>query len=367
LEVSPGVIREAFPEATIAGVRLYDASARPQWVGVCLASYGIVYNPDLYSSLGMNEPKGWGDLTDERLAGLVALADPAHAGSAAVAYMVVLQRAMADAELKGVDKGSKEYQGVIAKGWKKGMSQLLLMAANARYFTASASQVPNDVSTGDAAAGVAIDFYGHVAEEAVGSNRCRFVLPEGATSITPDPVGVLMGVKGEKKILANRFVEFLLTPEAQRLWALKAGKPGGPVERALRRMPVRRDVYKDRKGWADDGDPFEQARGFNQRAEWMGLFGDTRAVWVAAWIDAREELQGAYRAILRVADRERREKFLEKLADLPVELGEIDLLRRQRMAIEAAHGDIDLWRARQRIDWAERFREHYRGVAREAK
>ena len=52
-----------------------------------------------------------------------------------------------------------EYQIAISDGWHRGMSELLKIAANARYFTDSSSIVPNDVSRGEAAAGMAIDFY----------------------------------------------------------------------------------------------------------------------------------------------------------------------------------------------------------------
>jgi iron(III) transport system substrate-binding protein len=379
LNLDPKLLHQAFPDSALAGVKLYDDTAAPQWVGVCLASYGIVYNPDLYRSLNLAEPQTWNDLSNPRLSGMVALADPAHAGSAAVAYMVILQRAMADAEselfalrpeIKNLPKPDLKtnpaYQSALSTGWKKGMSRLLLIAANARYFTASATQVPNDVGTGDAAAGVAIDFYGRVYEEVVGSSRCRFVLPEGATSITPDPVGILYGVQGDRKTLATHFVEFLLTPEAQRLWALKPGQPGGPVDRALRRLPVRRDMYANRTGWADDSNPFEQARGFNQRAEWMGLFADTRPIWTAAWIDSRDALHEAYARILRESDQSKREQLLSDLANLPVDLKDIVDIRTKRTSIESAHGDIDLWKARQRIDWANRFRDHYRGVGEKA-
>src|SRR5262249_38184128 len=152
-------------------------------------------------------------------AGLIALADPAHSGSAAVAYMIVVQRGMADAEqeflaqhneLASLPRGqlakNPDYQHALATGWKRGMSELLLIAANARYFTDSSPQVPNDVGNGQAAAGVAIDFYGRVYEETVGSQRCRYVAPAGATAVLPDPVGILHGVKGRQLELARHFV-----------------------------------------------------------------------------------------------------------------------------------------------------------------
>ena len=246
LKLDPKVLSDAFPQPTLAGVRLYDGSRdsggepTPQWVGVCLSSFGIVYNADLYrhGALDLEPPQRWADLADEKLAGYVALADPTHSGSAAVAYLMVIQRAMADAEgeifarrpdlakMPATRRAEdSEYGQALAAGWKKGMGQLVLIAANARYFTDSATAPPADVANGQAAAGMAIDFYGRVYEETVGPGRCRFVLPEAATAITPDPVAVLRGADVE---LANRFVEFLLTARGQRLWDLKVGGGGGP-------------------------------------------------------------------------------------------------------------------------------------------
>src|SRR4029450_6298387 len=75
-----------------------DGTPTPQWVGVCLSAFGIAYNPDVYDGLGIPAPTQWHALPDPRLAGQLALADPTHSGSAATAYMVILQRRMADAE-----------------------------------------------------------------------------------------------------------------------------------------------------------------------------------------------------------------------------------------------------------------------------
>ena len=383
LGIDQRLLQDVFPEPALAGVSLYDQARDPaghplppQWVGVCLSSFGIVYNPSLYDQMGLPPPRAWPDLARPELAGAVALADPTSSGSAAVAYMMVLQRAMADAEaqfLAGNPELAKlpraqlqkdpQYQAAVAAGWKRGMGTLLLIGANGRYFTPWASQVPTDVAHGDAAAGVAIDFYALVTEEVVGSDRARFVAPEGATAITPDPVAVLAGVKGEQLDLARRFVRFLLSPEGQRLWILKPGAPGGPRGRGLGRPPIRRDVYADRAGWANIVNPFEQARGFNQRAEWMGLFSETRMLWSAAWIDSREALKEAYHDILSVPDAARREALIARLSNLPLEMRDVEAVRAERRRVEAARGDVEQWRARTRMDWANRFREHYRLVA----
>ncbi len=198
IPIDPGLLSAAFPQPMLAGVRLYDATTNaagkptPLWIGVCLSSFGIMYNPELFRTLQLSAPQRWDDLTNERLAGFITLADPAHSGSAAVAYMMVLRRSMADAEQQFFEKHPSaknwskprraedhDYQQATSAGWKRGMGRLVLIAANARYFTDSSEQVPNDVARGDAAAGMAIDFYARVTEQVVGSSRTQFVLPAG--------------------------------------------------------------------------------------------------------------------------------------------------------------------------------------------
>lgn len=382
MHLDPALLKAAFPQDSLAGVRLYDGTKdaggnpTPQWVGVALSSFGIVYNSELYRALDLAPPAAWSDLTNPKLVGLIALADPAHSGSAAVAYMMVIQRAMADAEAALFDhhpelkklaradlRKRADYQAAIADGWHRGMGQWLLIAANARYFTDNSEVVPTDVGRGEAAAGMAIDFYARVTEGIVGPSRARYVSPRAATAITPDGIAIPRGVGGAKLQLATRFVEYLLTQEAQRLWILQPGQPGGPLERSPRRMPVRRDVYANQTGWADHFDPFDEAGNFNQRGEWMALMGDTRPIWDAAWIDSRGALLGAYAKILRVPDLARRDALLAQLADVPVTMKDIETRRAERTKLEETHGDTFDWTARQRIFWGDRFRSHYARVA----
>lgn len=386
MHIDPALLHAAFPNDTLAGLRLYDAGKdaagkpAPQWIGVVLSSFGIVYNPQLYNSLGLPEPAAWSDLADPKLFGMVALADPAHSGSAAVSYMMVIQRAMADGEseflsthpeLKTLPKAElkrrPDYQAAIVSGWKRGMGQLLLIAANARYFTDSSEVVPTDVGRGEAAAGMAIDFYARVTEGTVGPDRARYIAPRASTAITPDAIAIMKGVDGKQLELATHFVEFLLTREGQKLWILQPGQPHGPIERSPRRMPIRRDVYGDQTGWADHFNPFDEAGGFNQRGEWMALMGDTRPIWDAAWIDSRDALLDAYIKILNVSDLTLRRQLLDQLADVPVTMKDVENRRTERTHIEDAHGDIFDWTARQRIFWGNRFREHYARVTAQVK
>lgn len=386
LDLDPKFLAEVFPQPALAGVKLYDQDTDrsgkplpPRWVGVCLASFGIVYNPDLYRALNLPAPRTWSDLADPRLFRSLSLADPSHSGTAATTYMIVIQRAMADAETEYFNlpenrgkptaqlKSTPKYQAALDAGWKRGMRQLLLIAANARYFSDSAPQVPNDVAGGDAAAGTAIDFYGRVTEQTVGPDRERFIVPTAATAITPDPVAILYGAHGKQLVLAEHFIEFLLSPEGQRLWILKPGQLGGPRIRALRRSPIRQSVYADRAGWADDVDYFTSARGFNQRAAWMTTLSELPSIWAAAWIDDRDDLQDVYARVLSVRDENRRSQLLAELSDIPITRPDVLRQIADRNRIEANHTeDLDLWKARRRLAWCRRFADHYRRIAEEA-
>ncbi len=373
-------LREAFPQDNLAGVALYDNKTEPHqtgptWVGACLSGFGIVYNRDVCDAAGVREPQTWADLTDPRLVNLIALADPTHSGVATVAYGMVLQHNMATAERKFADaRGTTRpatqpgYDDAIAAGWKLGMGQLLRIVANSRYLTENSNHVPNDVGNGQAAAGVTIDFYGRVFQEMVGANRCKVVLPRGATAITPDPVAILAGVRGEKLTLATRFIEFILSRDGQQLWILKVGATNGPTQRALRRSPIRQDLFGsgvDHSDWVDDMDPFATAAGFNQRAQWMKDLADMNQVWTAAWIDNYDDLKDAYRRILEVPDAAKREMLLAKLADLPIELSEVKAFSKER-ADREKKGNADQWKAERRLEWGRRFRSHYASVARQA-
>jgi ABC-type glycerol-3-phosphate transport system substrate-binding protein len=176
---------------------------------------------------------------------------------------------------------------------------------------------------------------------------------------------VLYGTLGEREVLANRFIEFLLSPEGQRLWNLKS-EASPFVQRSLRRLPIRRDVYVDRTGWADDSNPFDDAEGFNVRKEWLTLFRETRELWAAAWLDNHSYLTAAYDEVRAVPDANLRAALLDELTNLPITMAEVADAKAHREALERATTspgvDERLTAARVRLDWANRFRVHYETV-----
>lgn len=195
-----------------AGVEIYDKEQR--WFGGCMSSFGLLYNKRVLALLKLPEPRTWADLGRPGYFTWVASSDPRLSGSMHMLYEIILQ----------------------AYGWEEGWANLVRIGANCRSFGRSAGDVPNEVAVGEAACGMAIDYYGLRAVAEAGEENLAFCLPENLTVVNPDGIGVLKGApQGE---LAELFVQFVLSERGQKLWMLKVGAPGGPTEFALYRLPV---------------------------------------------------------------------------------------------------------------------------------
>ncbi len=291
--INSTLFSEAFPNPTIGGQPLYAIKTFTEagqpisvtaWTGVTLSSFGIVYNNDTLAQLGVDTPQTWRDLADPRLRGWVALADPGHSGSIAATFNTILRR----------------------EGWTEGWQTLRMVYANARYFATSSDRVPVDVSRGDAAAGMCIDFYGRYQAGAIGDNRMGYADPieqgRSMTATTADPVTLLRGAPSPD--LARQFIAWLLTPDAQSLWQRGIGKDGDalvrPEKYELRRQPIRADLYNDntKAAWVDRGlDPFVTAVPFpSGTPDYYGL---VSPLTKAMAIDIHEDLVSAWGAVAR--------------------------------------------------------------------
>lgn len=287
---------EWFGENVIGSGPLYDPPdpARNDpgqyWLGVAVSGFGIVYNRDVLRALDLPDPVSWRDLTDPRLVGWIALADPRQSGSVATTYDSILNN----------------------YGWDEGWRTLRLMSANARYFSSSSSKVPLDVSQGQAAVGIAIDFYGRYQAQAVmrpgetpETSRVGYIDPPGEVYIDADPITLLRA--GPNPELARRFIDFCLTEKAQSLWQFPAherlraeGLPVpedalGPHRFELRRMPVRRIMFErhlDRM--VDRVNPFLIASTVPIRG-WRSAVGP---IMGAFSIDIHDEQAAAWKAII---------------------------------------------------------------------
>ncbi len=269
------------------------------WVGTCMSQFGICYNPDVLKRLGIPKPVSWNDLGDPKYAGTLALADPTKSGSVARAFELLVQGEMQ----RAVTAPGAVREEALAAGWTAGLQLIQRMAANARYFTDSASKIPQDVGQGNASAGMCIDFYGRsFAEELTsksGDPRVVWIAPVGGTTLSGDPIAVLKGA--ENADVAQAFVEFCLTPEAQNLWFGKPGTLGGPISRALHRTPIRRDMYVPEilvDTTMPDAKPYEDPGNFTYQRELTGAsFNTLRQLVKIMCIDSHEEMKSAWLAI----------------------------------------------------------------------
>ncbi|MGA8659770.1 MAG: extracellular solute-binding protein [Chthoniobacterales bacterium] len=310
----PGVHGAGFDTAcdieiprSLGGEPYWDSKGR--WVGTCLAGFGICYNPEVLARLGvLFPPKQWSDLTDARLFAAIALADPTKSGSVAKAFELMIQQQMnqrlsellASAGDRPRDQLEKQ---AVAEGWERGLQLLIRLAANSRYFSDAAPKVALDVAYGEAAAGMCIDFYGRFESEAVsnpnGRSRLQYTNVVGGSSLGADPIALLRGAPHPE--VAKAFIDFVMQPDGQKLWDFLPGTPGGPVRYSLRRLPIRKEFYREPlRSWLADpeADPYRDAQSFQYHEAWTApLFSAIRFLVRVMCIDSREELIAAQRAI----------------------------------------------------------------------
>ena len=324
------------------------------WVGTCLAQFGICHNPDGIGRLAIPAPVTWDDLGDPRLFGHIALSDPTKSGSVARSFELVVQ-----SEMKQVIESSESNDlNLAARGWDEGLRLLQRMAANSRYFTDSASRIPQEVAQGNAVAGMCIDLYGRSFQTDLrkrdGGPRLIWHAPPGGSTVSADPVGVFRGAPNAD--LAQAFVEFCLSPAGQTLWFGKPGTPGGPRDRALHRMPIRSDVFTpENLAKATDAsvDPYRSAELLAYDRELTGrAFGSLRKIVRVMCIDTHEEMKSAWAAIIRAGMPADALAVFQDVTALPY--------------AEVGHGDplLDspdpLVAEKRASDLANRFRENYR-------
>jgi iron(III) transport system substrate-binding protein len=117
-----------------------------------------------------------------------------------------------------------------------------------------------------------------------------------------DPIGLFRGAPHQA--VARSFIDFVLSPEGQKLWNWKVGAPGGPDRYALRRLPILPALYSpDLRQFRSDPDidPYALAKTFTYHGEWTGaLFRPIAFIVRVMCIDSHDELAAAWRD-LRVA------------------------------------------------------------------
>ena len=262
------------------------------WVAATMSNFGIAINKDRIAELGLKTPRVWDDIATSDWYGRLSLADPSKSGSVRSSYELVLQ----------------QY------GWTRGWQDLTLMFANAAVIRDTGSNPADDVGSAEAIAGMTIDFFARKQMVRVGSRIMGFVVPEGGSTVDPDPIAMFKGAPHAE--LAAHFIEFVISPEGQRLWVLRPGTPGGPDHSALGRMSVLPKLYeKESQYMTDPANPFAAAGQLVEnapaKAERTAFIGDLIR---AAMVDNYPALVAARGAVKRAGDPP---QLLARFGELP--------------------------------------------------
>jgi spermidine/putrescine-binding protein len=252
----------------------------------------------------------------------------------------------------------------LEKGWADGLNLIKRIGANSRYITDSASKVPRDVAKGDTSAGICIDFYGRTEAEwaqkqSGGKIRLTYVTPIGGSSVSADPILLFRGAPNKK--IAVEFIEFVLSKKGQRIWNSRPGTPGGPKKYALRRLPVRKDLYvrEERINMSDpDASPFSPEEEFNYDPSLTAKqFTLIRLIIKAMVIDPLPELQKAWMSIIKTDAPNNSSKAIEEFDKLPFKYSESDAI--STLLNPTAKGNTPLLVLEEQRKMSEFFRNQY--------
>ncbi len=318
IQKHPAWFKDNVIPQSFSGETFYDPGGR--YYGTCISSFGICFNIDLIRLKGMPDPGTWDDLGGTDFLSSLAVADPTKSGSVNKCFEMMIQQAMAEA-IQGA--GGRTEQN-LDKGWSKGLNLIKRIGANSRYITDSASKIPRDVAVGETTAGICIDFYGRTEAEWAqkqnnGAPRLKFVTPIGGSSVSADPIMLFRGAPNRDTAIA--FIEVVLSKKGQRLWNSRQGTPGGTRTYALRRLPIRKDMYteKERQFMSDpDEHPFSPEKEFiydpSLTARYFSLIRTLVKIMV---IDPLPELQAAWHAIAAAGGPGNNPEAMRELDKLP--------------------------------------------------
>ncbi len=352
------------------GETLYDKNGR--YYGVCLSTFGICWN---YSRLAemhdSKSPETWSDLSEPRFFNKIAIADPSKSGSINKCFEMIIQQqfhlALTEEQNKPHDqhKFKSAQNAYREQGWANGINLIKLITANSRYITDSASKVPHDVASGNAVAGICIDFYGRSeaewsAMQNDGNARMGFTAPLNGTSLSADPIQLLRGAPNRKTAIS--FIEFLLSESGQQIWNFKVGTSGGPVKYALRRLPIRKDMYQPRytQFMSDSNfNPYLQLAGFDYNYNYTGrYFNLIRVLIKCIALDPVNELQDAWQAIIKAGGVSKVPQAMAAFNRIPFNYRDIEEAQTS-IRLNNDFNSMSKILKKQR-EWSEQARDNYR-------
>jgi ABC-type Fe3+ transport system substrate-binding protein len=214
-------ILEGIP-SELAGLPLYDPEY--EWFGTALSSFGILKNDKVIRKMKLPSVSSWKDLAQPELKGWISCADPRNSGASHMVFESILQ----------------------AYGWEEGWKVILGMSSNVREFDRSSPTTAKSCSLGNTAYALVVDFYGFIQISESGNENMSLLIPSAESILNPDSIAILKGAPHQ--LVAEKFVEFVLSEEGQTLWLAPKGHPLGPKSFSIERMSVRPTLYEKFKG-----------------------------------------------------------------------------------------------------------------------
>lgn len=196
---------EGIPDS-IGGYPINDPDGT--YFGFAASGYGIMYNTRYVKANDLPIAKEWDDLKRPEYNGHVAMSSPSRSGTTHLTVETVLQ----------------------GEGWDKGWATWKWISGNMNTVTERSFGVPDAVNSGATGFGIVIDFFG-LASKASGF-PVDLVYPS-VTAIVPANIGIIKNAPNLEG--AKKFVEFVLSPEGQKVL----------LNPAIMRLPVNPAAYKD--------------------------------------------------------------------------------------------------------------------------
>ena len=178
-----------------------DPSLDPAWYAAALSGFGIMYNTEYLTAEGLSVPTSWDDLANYSYFGHISMADPDFSGSTVAIVKQILQ-------YKSDAFDEVEWTTNVTEGWQ----YWLEVSGNVGTFTTNSAAVPTAVADGNAGIGLCIDYYAY--DRMKTDTKLGFTYG-GATTVAPDPVGILKGATNLDP--AKAFMDDLTSTEGQTL------------------------------------------------------------------------------------------------------------------------------------------------------
>jgi iron(III) transport system substrate-binding protein len=166
-----------------------------QWYGIYKGILGFMVNKDELERMGIEEPKDWQDLLDEKYKGLVWLSNYNTAGTAKLVINTMIQK----------------------YGHDEGIQYLVDLDKNIEVYTKSGSGPSKNVGTGECVVGIGFLHDGITQIVDNGYGNIDLVIPSSGTSFEIGATAIFKGCAHPNA--AKLWIEYALSPECVELAA----------------------------------------------------------------------------------------------------------------------------------------------------